>query len=218
MKKEVVVVGYQTYSFAKCLVVGEIEFLDFEFDLSRVDCLIFTSKNAIKALAYNAQKKAHMQKWTSIPSYAIGQGSAKVLQDLGGRVEYISPSSHGVEFANELSEKLEGKNCLYLRAQEIVSNLDQKLQESAIHLTSIIAYKSKCVSFLSKENAPKNHSILLFTSPSAYRFFCNLFEWKDTYVAAALGRTTLNVFDQNVQKILSPFQDIQKSVTFLESQ
>lgn len=218
MRDDIVVVGYQAYDFAKSLVVGEIRFFDFEIDFEGVDCLIFTSKNAIFALNRNAKKHPKMQVWKEIPSYVIGKKSAKALGDLGGNVVYIGSNAHGKEFGEEILEALRDKRCVYIRGKEIVSNLDKNLTRGGIELASVVGYESCLNSSLSSSDAPKDGSYLLFTAPSTYRFFKNLFSWKENYVAVALGKTTFEFLDQGIKKILSPHQDIKKSVEFLQSQ
>lgn len=212
--REIFIVGYQDYDFAKSLVVGEIEFLDCEIDLRAFDCLIFTSKNAIKALASLEQKYPHMQAWRELPSFVIGEGSAKEILKHGGKIEWIASDFHSESFIKELLPKLKGKNPLYLRAKEIISQLDQKLQTQGIKLISKVIYQSK-IKILNDEKPPKN-CILLFTSPSAYRFFVQNFGWDESYLAVALGKTTLASFDTKIQKILSPLQGIQKSIEYLK--
>lgn len=212
--REIFIVGYQNYDFAKSLVVGEIEFLDCEIDLKPFDALVFTSKNAIKALAWLGQKYPKMQCWKELPSYVIGEGSAKEVLNQGGKIEWIASDFHSEIFIKELFPRLKGKNSLYLRAKEIISQLDQKLQVQGIQLTSKIIYQSKIKS-LNHQKPPKD-SILLFTSPSAYHFFIQHFIWDESYLAVALGKSTFASFDAKIQKILSPVQGIQKSIETLK--
>lgn len=213
--REVIIVGYQAYDFAKSLVVGEIVYEDFCLDLSDFDSLIFTSKNAILSLEYNAKKYPQMQSWKQIPSYVIGKGSAKVLQDLGGNLAHISTNAHGKEFAKELILCLDKKKkYAYFRACEIVSNLDKELRSADFHIDSIISYKT-IPSSIYQEIPPKG-SVLLFTSPSAYRFFLEKYSWDDSYRAIALGKTTYNAFHSEIQAEISPIQEIYKAVLSLQ--
>lgn len=212
--REIFIVGYQNYDFAKSLVVGEIEFLDCKIDLGVFDCLIFTSKNAIKALVWLAQKYPQMQCWKELPSFVIGEGSAKEVLKQGGKIEWIASDFHSETFIQELLPRLKDKNSLYLRAKEIVSQLDQKLQAQGIKLSSKIVYQSKIKNL--NANKPPKDSILLFTSPSAYRFFMQNFGWDESYLAVALGKTTFSSFDVKIQKILSPLQGIKASIEYLK--
>lgn len=215
--REVIIVGYQAYDFAKSLVVGEIVYEDFCLDLSDFDSLIFTSKNAILSLEYNAKKYPQMQSWKQIPSYVIGKGSAKVLQDLGGTLASLSPDAHGKEFASFLQNTLNPKSSLlYLKAKDIVSNLDLLLKEKGFNLLSQIAYYSQALT-LPQEQKPSKNAVLLFTSPSSYRFFLQNFSWQEDYLAIALGKTTFECFDSGILKEISPIQDIKESVKLLQS-
>lgn len=215
--REVIVVGYQTYDFAKSLVVGEIVYEDFSLDLSDFDFLIFTSKNAILSLEYNTKKYPQMQSWKQIPSYVIGKGSAKVLEDLGGTLASLSPDAHGKEFASFLQNTLSPKSSLlYLRAKNIISNLDVILKERGLNLFSQIAYYSQSLP-LPQEQKPNKDAVLLFTSPSSYRFFLQNFSWQEDYLAIALGKTTFECFDSKISKEISPIQDIKESAKLLQS-
>lgn len=215
--REIIVVGYQSYDFAKSLVVGEIIYEDFSLDLEEFSSLIFTSKNAILSLESNAKKYPKMQEWKSKPSYVIGKGSAKVLQTLGGNLAYISTNSHGKEFASFLQTTLNPKESfLYLRAKNIVSNLDEILKNAGFSIHSQIAYQSQALS-LTHAQKPPSKSVLLFTSPSAYEFFLQNFQWDESYLAIALGKTTYERFAQGICKEISPLQDIKESIKLLQS-
>lgn len=215
---QIIVVGYDEYDFVSSLIVGEIEFLDCELDLEKFDSLIFTSKNAIRALDYNAQRYLHMNLWRQMPSFVIGAGSKKVLEDLGGSFASMPSDFHGYSMIEALIPLLQNRSPLYLRAEHIVSNLDKELLQKHIALCSEVIYRNRLNHSLSSQQKPKQGSILLFTAPSAYRFFCQLFEWDESYVAFALGKTTFNSFDSGIQKLISPFQEIRKTVLYLKSQ
>lgn len=213
--REVIVVGYQNYNFAKSLVVGEIIYEDFCLDLKEFDSLIFTSKNAILSLEYNAKKHPQMQGWKQKPSYVIGKGSAKVLKELGGNLASISPNSHGKEFASFLQQTLKPKErLLYLRAKNIVSNLDEILKQSGFSIHSQIAY---CSQILHSTQKPPKDSVLLFTSPSAYDYFLQNFQWDESYLAIAIGKSTFERFESGISKEISPIQEIEQSTKLLQS-
>lgn len=206
--REIIIVGYQNYDFAKSLIVGEIVYEDFCLDLNSFGLLLFTSKNAILSLEQNSLKYPQMQIWKQIPSYVIGKSSAKTLQELGGSLACISPNAHGREFASFLESTLNPKiPILYLRAMNIVSSLDERLRKKGFDIYSQIAYRSKMLN-LSSSSKPKKDSILLFTSPSAYRFFLQNFEWDLSYTAIALGRTTFESFEKNIKAEISTTQEI----------
>ncbi|RDU69678.1 uroporphyrinogen-III synthase [Helicobacter cholecystus] len=213
---QIIIVGYQNYDFAKSLVVGEILYKDFCLDVQVFDGLIFTSKNAILSLEKNSIKYPQMQRWRSIPAYVIGQSSAKMLQNLGGNLAYISSNAHGKEFANELSQLLDKrKKYAYFRAYKIVSNLDKELRERDFCVHSIVSYQSVPAN-LSQTDLPPKGSVLLFTSPSAYHFFLQKFQWDESYRAVALGKTTFNAFRQGIKAEILQIQEIYKATLFLQ--
>lgn len=212
--REIFIVGYQDYSFAKSLIVGEIEFLDREIPLEGLDALIFTSKNAIRALAFLAEKYPSMRTWKQIPSLLIGASSAQELTSYGGKVEWVSSDFHSHAFIEGLIPRLQGRYALYLRAREIASRLDHHLRSQGIKIASEIIYQSKPKAIT--QPPPPKDSVLLFTSPSTYRYFVQSFGWDDSYLAIALGKTTLASLDDGIQKMLSPMQGIQESILHLQ--
>ncbi|WP_199919432.1 uroporphyrinogen-III synthase [Helicobacter enhydrae] len=216
MSREVIIVGYQAYDFAPSLVVGQIRIYDFCLDFSRFDSLIFTSKNAVLALEKNAKKYPQMDVWRQLPSYVIGRGTQKEVLACGGRVEYIAQNAHGAEFAQELCKILEGQRVCYLRAKITHSKLEEYLWQSRIDVSVQNAYESHPIA-LSQTQAPKEHSILLFTAPSAYKYFSQNFAWNTNYIAVALGQTTYQSFDSNIKAFCSPYQDIKKALGFCQT-
>lgn len=210
--------GYDTYDFVNSLIIGEIEFLDCVIDLQKFDSLIFTSKNAIKALNYNAQRYPHMGLWQKMPSFVIGAGSQKTLEDLGGSFASMPQDFHGKSMIKMLIPLLKNRSPLYLRAEHIVSNLDKELIKNHIALSSQVIYRSKLRFDLTAQEKPKQESILLFTAPSSYHFFCQTFTWDSSYLAIAMGKTTFASFGSGIQKLISPFQEIRKTVLYLKSQ
>ena len=210
-------VGYQNYDFAKSLVVGEIVYEDFCLELEGFDALIFTSKNAILSLEHNSQKHPQMLSWKQKPSYVIGKGSARVLQNLGGNLAHISPNSYGKEFATFLQHTLNPQSSLlYLRAKSIISNLDESLRSAGFSIHSQIAYFSAPLSLADTQKPPKD-SILLFTSPSAYAYFLQNFKWDSSYLAVGIGKSTFESFESGIKKEISPIQEIEKSIKLLQS-
>ena len=74
--REIVLVGTKPHSELKSIVVSEITINEIPKDiLQDRDCLIFTSRYAISALAKSAQHYQELSKWVSMPSYVIGGSS-----------------------------------------------------------------------------------------------------------------------------------------------
>ncbi len=75
------------------LEVFKIKYLNFSVDLSKYDALVFTSKNAVLSLSHSNNS------WEKVPSYAISQKTAELIEKLGGKVVFTGIKAHGNEFA-----------------------------------------------------------------------------------------------------------------------
>ena len=62
------------------LPVIDIEYINQSIDMQNYDALIFTSKNAVKAMDSLGTQ------WKSLPSYVIAPQTAKILKSLGGNL------------------------------------------------------------------------------------------------------------------------------------
>ncbi len=211
--REIVLVGTKPHSELKSIVVSEITINEIPKDiLQDRDCLIFTSRYAISALAKSAQNYQELSKWVSMPSYVIGGSSAKRLKECNANVVFIGSDAHGANFAQELVEKLQDKHPLYLRAERIVSHLNEKLLEAKIDLKECIAYSNQPKN-LDSSLKPASNSVLIFTAPSAYQSFKQNFGWDGNYVAVAIGMTTFSAFDSDVMGFVSQIQSIDGCIT-----
>lgn len=177
----------------------------------RIDALVFTSKHAISALMCEMEKHSELRAFLEIPALAIGAGCERVLESAGFCIEFISSSSHGESFAREIIARACGRRLLYLRAQSIVSNLDLALKQAQIPLTQIIAYTNTPKS-LPYSQKPAPRSVLIFSAPSNYHAFVQNFGWDSSYIAIAIGQTTLRAFAPSVQGYVSPKQTLEACI------
>ena len=109
------------------------EYSPIDIDLNLFDAIIVTSKNAVKALHKSSKD------WTKKPIYSISKPTSDYILSLNGNVVYTGISGHGSDFANELIQMLGNKKVLYLKAFEVLSNLEDILNRNSIDLTSYIA-------------------------------------------------------------------------------
>lgn len=210
--RDIILVGSKPEPSVHTLIVSEIELLDFEMNLEKIDALIFTSRYAIDSLVANA-KRLNDESWRQIPSFVIGGASANYLRQKGGRVEYVGEDSHGDGFANEIIPLLKNRRPLYIHAKKIVSHINEKLLKHKIRLSEVVAYENKTKK-LDPREAPASNSILIFTAPSHYKAFLANFKWDGSYIAIAIGMTTFGVFDVGVNAFVSPQQTIQACIDF----
>lgn len=211
--REIILVGTRQNERVKSLIVNQIQFLPIQCDLSNITSLIFTSRYAILSLIDSAKENPSLQNWYKLPSYVIGAGSAKILKEHHANIALIGSDAHGASFAKEIIPLLQGQTPLYVRAKNIISQLDEQLLHAHIHLQQVIAYDNQPKT-LDPSLKPKSNDILIFTSPSAYKSFVMNFGWEGNYIAIAIGMTTFNSFDNGIQAFVSPTQSIDGCIDF----
>lgn len=164
---------------------------DLEEKLAMCDSLIFTSKNGIHAFWENLQSRdpSLRKLWLGLPNFVIGEASAKALNALGMKAEFIASSAYGDVFAKELVLYLKGKKPLFLRAKRIASNLPEVLRSSGIPLQEAIVYENIPHRL---DNPPKlqQDSIIIFGAPSHIRAFLLNFSWDRSFCALCIGAKT----------------------------
>ncbi|RXJ70210.1 uroporphyrinogen III synthase [Halarcobacter ebronensis] len=185
----------QKYEGVENIEVFKIDYINTYIDFSKYDALIFTSKNAVLSLDKISNE------WKNVPSFAIAQKTADIIKKLGGKVEFIGSHGHGNDFADELKYSLVGRKALYIRAQKVVSNLVKKLKNSQIDISEVITYKTVCNDMI--DTKLEENATIIFTSPSSVECFFNKFEWKETYKAIAIGKTTANYLPEYVKYKIS---------------
>ncbi len=190
---------------AKNLPVIQTVPLKKDIDLKKYDAIIFTSKNGVKAIdTMNSD-------WKQIDSYTISNKTAKQVKELGGKVAFISNEGHGDEFANELIKLLQGKNVVFLGAKKVVTNLVKILNDNNIKCEHEIVYETQCINYEDKIDIPEK-SIIIFSSPSTIKCFLNNVNWKDSFTAISIGKTTAKYFPNNIQPLISETPSLQGCV------
>ena len=168
------------------LPIFEIKFISQNIDFSNYDALIFTSKNAIKAI------DSINKNWRTKPSYAIAHKTAEVIEEFGGDVAFVGKSKHGDQFAKEILEKFKDEKLLYLRASKVVSNLVDILE-----CDEVVIYETVCKKFTQDIKLPKDATII-FSSPSTIKCFLENIEWDKSFKAISIGYTTAKFFPSSI--------------------
>lgn len=189
------------------LRLGDIaSFLNTE---SKKKALIFTSQNAIFAFHEALKNAPTFLYLKQIPCYAIGHSSARLARELGLNVVFVGQDGHGDKFGDEILPLLHDSKVVYFRAREIVSRLDEKLKLNNIDFKEIIAYESQILqSSILQSQKPKQDSIIIFSAPSHFRAFKNIFTWDLSYRAVAIGETTFKAFDSSIMGYVSEKRDL----------
>ena len=218
---EVVLIGTREVKNVKCLITNKITYLPITHDLQGIDSLIFTSRYAIQSLLESANPLSphynpHLAKWHKIPSFVISPKSAEILYQHNAKVEFVGQKAHGQEFAKEIIPLLQNRFPLYLRAKEIVSQLNATLINAKVPLQEAIAYVNTPLT-LEQNLKPKPQSVLIFTAPSAYKSFVANFSWEKEYIAIAIGKSTFASFSSTLQAYISPKPSIPHAIEFAKS-
>jgi uroporphyrinogen-III synthase len=208
MLPNIYILGQKQLPNTISLPVFDIKYINQDINFDNYDALIFTSKNAVYAIdSININ-------WKEKDAYCIANQTASVVQELGGNVKYISDSSYGDEFANELKNILYNKKVLFLSAKKIVSNLLDILKKSNIDIEQKVVYETILKTNISKDLQPHKNSIIIFSSPSTVEGFLNNFKWDKSYKAVAIGEVTAKHIPSYINFEISPNTSLLKCVEF----
>jgi len=199
------ILSEKKYKDASNLPVILIKHLSKKIDLTPYDALIFSSKNGVIAIDKLTEK------WKDIPSYSIGSGTSKEIENRGGKIVYEARSSYGDDFAQEIKERLSGKKALFLRAKVVTSSLNTILKDAGVLLDEEIVYETVCAECDSLTKPPKN-SFIIFSSPSTIECFFRCFLWDDSYTAVVIGHKTASFMPSHVTYEMAPKQTIPSCV------
>ena len=203
--KKIYILSEKNIKHTKSIPVIDIEYKKQNINLAGYDALIFTSKNAIKAL--NSMDDT----WKKIPSYAIAPQTAKVVKSLGGKLQLVGHEHHGDEFAKEIIKELKGKKALYVGGAKIVSNLVDILQQNKIQCDNLVVYETVCKEYKKKIKLPK-HSTIIFSSPSTIECFLKNVTWDETFTAISIGHTTAKFFPEYIKPVISDNTSLESCV------
>ncbi len=188
----------------KILGIKNLDFLELIFfkrdiDFSIFSYLIFTSKNAIKAL------DSYCISWKKIPCLCISSQTSKTLEKHGGKLALDAKAKNAKDFAEKIKNKLKSgiknKKVLYLRANKIATNL-KILLESNVDFHEEIIYESKLKKDYKKVIFDKN-DIVIFTSALRVKYFFKLYKWRSDMLAICIGEHTKSVLKKDVKFKLS---------------
>ena len=176
------------------------------FNLSDFDYYIFTSKNGVNAffnLDFIKEKK--------INTFCLGEKTKKALVENGVEPVFVSTKSYA---DNLITELLDNQMVVNKRVLLVLGNLADNRIEKALgsicnlirlnvyHTTLETKKKEEITSFLETKN-----TITIFTSPSSFQAFTNLYDAEKTNLVS-IGTTTSQYIKSSgyVSKITSDEQ------------
>lgn len=180
--------------------------------LESVDYLLFTSKNAIKAILQHDLFTIFLQKQAIV----IGDSTKQAWIKAGGKIAFCPDTScNGYDLAtilkNFFTDSTQIPHLLYLCGQDRITNF-KVLLKNTCKVTEIIVYRSLMIPqtyddstmscIMSKESQKfVKDSIFIFGSPKQYKAFIQHYTWQTTWLAIALGDTTFACFAEDICKI-----------------
>jgi len=209
-KKVIYLFSDTAYEGVVHLPLFEIAFDPTPIDLKGFDGIIFTSKNSVKALEQNGTA------WKSKNAYAIGEGTASLIEHLGGHLVFTCKESYGDLFAKNLLPLLESQNVFFPRAKEVVSSLFEILHVNGIAIEERIVYETHCKEYPASF-APLKEAKLIFTAPSTVRCFLKNFAWDESYTAIAIGEKTASALPLHVNCKVASTQSIEACIALAKA-
>ena len=183
--------------------------------LGDFDWMIFTSAQAVRALAKRAEQIGkYREVWKEKPLVAcVGPVTAKAAQDADFVVEYVAQTHNGVGLARELGGRLKGTKILLPRSDRANPDLPGELRRHGADLTEVVAYRTLKSLSLDESHLQKmaegEADAILFFSPSAVHHFSDLFgrdklrSLQDKLAVTAVGPVTAKALGEaGVQRMV----------------
>lgn len=199
----------------RLLSLLQIQFHDFSLDLEQInkaDYLLFTSKNALKAIINHS----YFDLLANKQALFIGEKSKNIWLQKGGKYAVspadlgVSECNNGKKFAEIISPIVNGKNILYLCGKDRATDFKVLLKDSFIQEVIVYSSIENCNPDTNLSNISENaqssdtfedESIFIFGSPKHYQVFCKYYRWNLSWLAISLGDTTFQSFGNNVRKL-----------------
>ena len=159
-------------------------------DLSSVDTLLFTSKQAI--IYTNEISK----EWQNKKILAVGSATAKMAKELGATDIYHPKEFYGEVLANDILANFSNSKIAYIRPKVISFDSKAFLGKEGIDIKEEILYETTCQEYRGK--VLEYGAVVIFTSPSTIECFFKSFSWDSSYKAVVIGKSTLKNLPQNV--------------------
>ncbi len=202
--REIFILSDTVIEGAKSLPLITQRFFSPPLDLSHYDYLIFTSKRGVDAIDRITDQ------WRSLPAFAVGEATARHIEELGGKVIAIA-SGYGEDLAKMIARSGRKGQYLVVRPKKVVTSVADILHSCGIDAEEVILYETVCAECQKLPKPPQN-SVIIFSSPSTIRCFLDCFGWDESYKAVAIGRKTARALPPFVQAYISPTPDLQACV------
>jgi uroporphyrinogen III methyltransferase/synthase len=148
--------------------------------VERFDWVIFTSGQAVRAVSARSKSlKVPLSRAGHKTLFAaVGPASAEAVRQSGLPVDYVARTHSGAALADELGERLRGRNVLLPRSDRANPDLPATLAKYGARVTEVVAYRTLQPTEVDKNNlsqiAAGEADAILFFSPSAVQHFTEL--------------------------------------------
>lgn len=182
----------------------KIRFLTPDIDFSTYDGLVFTSKQAVKAL------ESYPESWKRLVCMCVSEPTAIAVREAGvGDVRIAD--GYGRSIPDSLSMERDGGKWLYLRPKVIASEWVETAREQGIRIDEAIMYETVC-NDEGVFGAIEPNGVLIFTSPSSIECFMARYEILPDQKIVVIGKTTQKGLPEGVDSTLSDSPSIASCV------
>tara|TARA_E500000081_G_scaffold82213_1_gene83592 strand:+ start:1428 stop:2171 length:744 start_codon:yes stop_codon:yes gene_type:complete len=194
-----------------------------EINLFDIDCVIFTSKNGVKYFFKN--KQIIDSKLDDKFFICIGKKTAQKLKEMGFDTSYVCKRNYSKFMAEEIkqNEVLRNKKCLLVQGSLSDNSLLNSLssfsntQKRVFYKTELIKNKYSELEKIIQNNDP----YIIFTSPSSFDSFSNLYDPKKVKIVSIGNTTSSHIsekgFDTALTSGMQSFEGISESlIAFLK--
>ncbi len=193
--KNIYLCSPKEYNGTISLPMIEFTRLKKSIDLSDVDTILFTSKQAI---IYTNEIS---NDWQSKKILAVGSATAKIAKELGAKNIYHPKEFYGEVLANDILTKFSSNKIVYIRPKVVSFDSKSFLSKEGIYIKEEILYETTCKKHTNKEL--EDGAVVIFTSPSTIECFFKSFNWDSSYKAVVIGKSTLRNLPKNVTAFVS---------------
>jgi uroporphyrinogen-III synthase len=142
------------------------------------DAILFLSKNAVRYIFDRCAQlgiKCEMLQSSNRFIGAVGQATARALEEKGLHVNYVAKEGTGEALARELRGSLRGRRVLLPRSDRGDERIPKALREAGAEVTEVIAYHTVPATNLNPEILARVRraeiDAVIFASPSAFQNF-----------------------------------------------
>lgn len=154
---------------------------EIEYALLQSAIVIFTSQNAVKAVA--AELEGQEPDWTI---YCVGQKTERLAASLFGEERVAGSADSAKELADELVDIIDGEEVIFFCGDQRMNDLPNTLSDNGIDVNEIIVYQTVAI----PHKIDKVYNGILFFSPSAVHSFFKVNNPTQDIVFFATGNST----------------------------